>query len=97
MNFAAMDLSDIIGTFVGLVLTLAVFSYLLGDNILFRIAIYIFVGVAAGLAAAMVAYNVLVNDIYSLWFGRCGGQTERLVIDRAVLLILPQPQSLSSF
>ena len=87
MNFATLSLADIIGTIVGLVLTLAVFSYLLGDNILFRIAIYIFVGVAAGFAAVMVLHNVIWSlIIIPLIYG---SQTERLLLIVPLLLVLP--------
>jgi hypothetical protein len=52
-------MQDLIWTLVGLVLTLLVFSYLFGDNFLFRIATYIFVGVSAGYVAVIVIYQVL--------------------------------------
>lgn len=45
---------------VGFILTLMVFSYLIGDNPLFRIAVYLFIGVASGYAATVVVYNVLL-------------------------------------
>ncbi len=41
------ELLDRIATIAGAVLTVMVFSYLLGDNFLYRIAIYIFIGAAA--------------------------------------------------
>lgn len=50
---------DIIWALVGFVVTLLVFSYILGDNPLFRIAAYIFVGVSAAYAALLVIYQVL--------------------------------------
>lgn len=52
-------LFDVLGMFIGLLLTLFVFSYILGDNALFRIAIHIFVGVAAGYTAFAVGASVL--------------------------------------
>jgi len=51
---------DLIWTIVGFILTLMVFSYLFGDNPLFRLATYLFVGVSAGFAAVMVIYHVLM-------------------------------------
>ncbi len=39
---------EIIGMATGVVLTLAIFSYLLGDNFLYRIALYIFIGALLG-------------------------------------------------
>ena len=59
MGLAEMNLLDLVGMFVGLVLTLSVFSYILGDNVLFRIAIHIFIGVTAGYVAVVVWYNVI--------------------------------------
>jgi hypothetical protein len=44
---------EFISALIGLVLTLMIFSYLLGDNPLFRFAIYLFIGVASGYAAAV--------------------------------------------
>ena len=44
---------------LGLILTLLVFSYLIGDNPLFRIAIYLFIGVSSGYAASVVWHSVL--------------------------------------
>lgn len=51
---------EIISAFVGLILTLMVFSYLIGDNPLFRIAIYLFVGVSSGYAAAVILRSVFL-------------------------------------
>jgi hypothetical protein len=45
---------DLIWTIVGFILTLMVFSYLFGDNPLFRLVTYLFVGVSAGFAAVMI-------------------------------------------
>lgn len=59
MSISDAQLPELIGMILGFMLTLMVFSYLIGDNPLFRIAIHIFIGVAAGLAAVMVFYNVL--------------------------------------
>ncbi len=52
--------TDLIWTIAGFILTLMIFSYLLGDNPLFRIATYIFVGVAAGYVATMLFYQVIL-------------------------------------
>lgn len=57
MNLA--EIADIAGLFVGFILTVMVFSYLFGDNFLFRIAVHVFIGVAAAYATMVVAYNIL--------------------------------------
>ena len=51
---------EIISALVGFILTLMVFSYLIGDNPLFRIAVYLFIGVSSGYAATAVVYYVLL-------------------------------------
>ena len=53
------QLADPIGAIIGFVLTIMVLSYIIGDNVLFRIAISIFIGVASGYAAVLILYNVL--------------------------------------
>jgi len=57
---------DIISAVVGLVLTLMVFSYLIGDNLLFRIAVYLFIGSASGYAAAVAWYQLLLPKLAAL-------------------------------
>jgi hypothetical protein len=62
MNLAGLD-PDLIGAFVGLILTILVFSYLFGDNPLFRLALHIFIGVSVGFAAVIVVYNVIIFQL----------------------------------
>ncbi|MEA3407784.1 MAG: hypothetical protein U9R48_06870 [Chloroflexota bacterium] len=50
---------EMVGMWVAALLTLAVLSFILGDNPLFRLAEYLFVGVAAGYAASLAWSNVL--------------------------------------
>lgn len=59
MNLASLNLPDLIGALLGLFFTLAIFSYVLADNFLFRLAIHIFIGVAAGFTAMMAIYTVI--------------------------------------
>ncbi len=49
-----------IGLWAGLILTLMVFSYLLGDNFLYRIAVYCFVGLTAGYTLVVTVESVIV-------------------------------------
>ena len=53
------QLADPIGAIIGFLLTIMVLSYIIGDNVLFRLAMHIFIGVASGYAAVLVLYNVL--------------------------------------
>lgn len=55
---------EIISALVGLILTLMIFSYLIGDNPLFRIALYLFIGVSSGYAATVVWHYVLVPKLF---------------------------------
>ena len=57
---------ELISALIGLILTLMVFSYLIGDNPLFRIAVYLFIGVSAGYAATVIVNYVLIPRFNSL-------------------------------
>ncbi len=56
---------ETIGPAVAAVLTLMVFSYILGDNFLFKLASHIFVGVAVGYAIIVTTYEVFVPALRS--------------------------------
>lgn len=49
-----------IGLWAGFIFTLMIFSYLLGDNILYRLAVYVFVGLAAGYVTVVSIESVLL-------------------------------------
>jgi hypothetical protein len=51
--------TTILWTAIGAILTLLVFSYLLGDNFLFRLVTYLFVGVSAGYVFNLVIFQVI--------------------------------------
>jgi len=51
------------GLLLGLVLTLMIYSYLLGDNPLYRLAVHIMVGVGMGYAMVVIAYTVIVPQL----------------------------------
>lgn len=57
---------DVLGTLVSFTFTVLVLSYALGDNMLFRLAIHIFIGVAAGYAAAVALKDVLIPRLDGL-------------------------------
>ena len=50
---------DLVTGVLSFLFTLLIFSYLIGDNPLFRIAVYIFVGVSSGYIAAVAWWQVL--------------------------------------
>lgn len=61
---------DLIAGVISFLFTILIFSYLIGDNPLFRIAVYIFVGVSAGYVAAVAFWQVIVPRlVYPLVFG----------------------------
>ncbi len=61
---------DLITGVLSFLFTLLIFSYLIGDNPLFRIAVYIFVGVSSGYIAAIAWWQVIYPRlIYPLVFG----------------------------
>ncbi|MBN1535907.1 MAG: hypothetical protein JW908_04170 [Anaerolineales bacterium] len=77
MTFSGVNLGELIGAFLGFFFTVAIFSYILGDNFLFRITISIFIGVAAGYAAIVAVYNVIWPQlIFPLFFG---SQSEKIL------------------
>jgi hypothetical protein len=63
MNLASMTTSDLVGALISFTFTIIIFSYIIGDNPLFRLVTHIFIGVAAGFAAGMVIYNVILNQL----------------------------------
>lgn len=71
------DVSGILGAIVSFLLTLMVFSYLLGDNVLFRLAVHIFIGVAAGYLFSVVLVNVIIPRLILPLLG--GMPADRLI------------------
>jgi len=58
-----MNLTELIWTIIGFLLTLFIFSYLFGDNFLFRFANYLLIGVSAGYLMVIIFYKVLIPKI----------------------------------
>ncbi len=75
---------------VGLVLTLLVFSYLLGDNVLYRLAVYLFVGVSAGYAVVVAVEGILLPWLRGtlLASGASGGQIVMGLVPLLIGLLL---------
>lgn len=72
-----MNPIDWLGASLGFILTLLVFSYLIGDNPLFRFAVHVFIGVSAGFAAIIAVYNILVPRLVAPYFSN--NRTEQLL------------------
>ncbi len=60
-------MNDTIGLLIGFTLTLLIFSYLIGDNPLFRLGINILVGVSGGYAGVVVLRQVILPVFAQLW------------------------------
>ena len=76
--------ADLITGIVSFLLTLMILSYLIGDNPAFRVAVYIFVGVSAGYAAAVTWWQVLSPRVIVPLLN--GGLTERVLALVALIL-----------
>ena len=79
-----------IGLLAGFILTLCVFSYVLGDNFLYRIAVYIFVGLAAGYITVVTTESVILPWLNSTVMSGDGGNIILGIIPvlLAILLLL---------
>jgi hypothetical protein len=80
---------EVISGFIGLILTLLVFSYLIGDNPLFRFAIYLFIGVSSGYAAFAAWQYILWPKLLSPFLSQLGN------LNQLILLAVPLVLSLS--
>jgi hypothetical protein len=96
------SLLDMAGTLVAAILTLFVFSYLLGDNVLYRFAEHLFVGAAVGYVMVVTFHVVLGSKlmmplIEALSEGNWG-RTLLLTISLVMgLLLLTQPLKAGSW
>lgn len=54
---------DLVAGILGLLLTVMVFSYLAGDNVFFRLAMHLLIGVGAGYATALLIQLVLIPHL----------------------------------
>ncbi len=63
MNSAGFSLSELLGLITAFFLTLSILSYLFGDNIIFRTAVSIFVGVSAGLVVTSIIDGILIPKL----------------------------------
>lgn len=77
---------DILAGWIGFILTLLIFSYLLADNFLYRSAIYMFVGVSAAFSAVVAVEGVLLPWLRGTLLATDAG-TGSLVIGALPLVI----------
>ena len=84
---AEVSTIDLLGTVIAALLTVMVFSYLLKDNLLFRFAVYLFIGAASGYAGSIAWHNVLVPGLIEPFISR--GLAGILETGSIVTLIIP--------
>ncbi len=77
---------DAIGGWVGFILTLLIFSYLLTDNFLYRLTVYIFVGVAAAYTGMVAVEGVLLPWLRGTLLTP-GAPTSQIVLGLIPLLV----------
>jgi len=65
MDALLAQFAPVIGSFIAALLTVMVFSYIFGDNVLFQLATHIFVGVAVGYAIIVIWYQVFIPTFSS--------------------------------
>lgn len=82
--------ADLLGMLFAGVLTIMVFSYLLGDNFLFQLAVHIFVGAAAGYAGAVAFHHVIRPSLLDPLFaqGSAGFRDPAFLASWALSLLL---------
>ena len=54
--------ADLIGASLGFFFTLALLSYLIGDNPLYRIALHVFIGVSVGYILLVIIYLLGISE-----------------------------------
>jgi hypothetical protein len=78
------NLIEFIGLALGFLLTILIFSYLLGDNPFFRLAIHIFIGISAAYVALVTINNVIIPRLILPLINNTGG--ERLL---SIIILIP--------
>lgn len=78
------NLTEFIGLALGFLLTILIFSYLMGDNPFFRLAIHIFIGVSAAYVAIITINNVLIPRLIMPLIN--GSSGERIL---SIVLLIP--------
>lgn len=74
---------EVFGLSVGFILTLMIYSYLIQDTLLYRIAVYVFVGLSAGYVAIVTVESVLLP-----WFDLTFGAEDAAGIGVGMLPVL---------
>ena len=59
-------MNDTLGLVIGFILTLLIYSYVIGDNPAYRLAVHILVGVSAAYAAVLVLRQAILPIVAQL-------------------------------
>ncbi len=87
-SVSSANVVDLVTGGISFLLTLMVLSYLIGDNPVFRIAIYIFIGVSAGYVAAVAWHQVLYPRLILPLLSASLGERLLLIIPLVLGLLL---------
>jgi hypothetical protein len=87
-SVSSANVVDLVSGGISFLLTLMVLSYLIGDNPIFRIAIYIFIGVSAGYVAVVAWHQVLYPRLVLPLLSASLGERLLLVIPLVLGLLL---------
>ncbi len=82
------ELINIVIGVLSLFFTILILSYVVGDNPAFRLAVHVFIGVAAGYVAAIVLLQVIANKMILPLFGNDTNEKMLVVIPSIVLGLL---------
>lgn len=77
-----LPLSELITGVLSFLFTILILSYLIGDNPLFRIAVYLFVGITAGYVASVVLWQVLIPRLVTPFLPTllAGSTAEKIIL-----------------
>ena len=76
---------DLISGVLSFLFTVLILSYLIGDNPLFRIAVYLFVGITAGYVASVILWQVLTPRLFT----PTSSMFQTGAYEQAALLVVP--------
>jgi hypothetical protein len=83
-----MNLSELSWGIVGLVLTVMVLSYAIGDNFLFRLASHIFIGLTAGYILVIIIHRLIWPYMVTPLAAGTWGERAWMLIPIALVLLL---------
>ena len=93
MSLTGLSTIDLIGALFGFILTIFIFSYIWGDNLLFRFATHVFIGAAAGYAVIVAFNQVFLPMVHSILEGNLTLSTILVLVASIFLLLKLSPQS----